>query len=163
VSVSRYFEVSKKWFQLLHYCMKQWLFRVILFLERWLMNWHMDIIHKAVPFKIIIFYWLQTALNSRKRRDGSWCWTLRPHFAPRGKLSVCLCVFVLVPPDLGRSQPSCWLLAPPRAALCDVASDSQCLNVLRGASVQRGPLKATHFSPAIRDPQAVKLCTLSWT
>jgi hypothetical protein len=48
------------------------------------------------------------------------------------------------------------LLAPTRAALCDVTGDSQCLNVLRGAIVQRSSLKATHFSPASRDPQAVK-------
>jgi len=102
---------------------------------------------------------------------------LRPLSAPRGKLSVCVCVcvclcvcvcvfvfvcvFVIAPPSLGLSRALWWLLAPPRAALCDVAGYSQCLNVLHGASVQRGPLKATHFSPAVRDPQAVKRCTLS--
>jgi hypothetical protein len=102
---------------------------------------------KQCHFKIIIFCWQQTSLNSRKRRDGSWFWGHSPLRSAK------LCVFVY---HIGRSQALCSLLATPRAALCDVSGDSQCL---RGASVQRSPLKATHFSPAIRDPQAVKRCT----
>jgi len=67
---------------------------------RWADTW--VIIHKAVPFKIIISYCQQTDLNSRKRRDFSRRWgfetTLRS-----ARRAVSLCVFLLAPLFLGLS------------------------------------------------------------
>jgi hypothetical protein len=114
------------------------------------MSWHVVIIHKAMPFKIIVSYWQQTALNSRKRRDGSWFWGFETTLRSARQavcLSVCLSVCICNCATTSRplSHALGWLLAPPRAVVCDVVGYSQCLDVLRGASVQRRPSKATHF------------------
>jgi hypothetical protein len=159
VSLNRHFQAFKKCFRGTSSLHEAVALQIHSLRWKWMMNWHVVIIHNAVPFKIIIFYWQQKE-TWWQLVLVLWLWDQSP-LRPESCVCVCACARARATsfrPLLG----VVFITRSTRAAPCDVAGDSQCLKILCGASVQRNPLKAAHFSPAIRDPQAVKHCSLSW-